>query len=78
MRLNKTTLYLVIVFIIQWCIMIMLPYFFFKYIALYSIYPTNIYIDQFVKALAAFLLIGAWLLEWMWLGIFLYKYVRSS
>lgn len=78
MKTNKTILYLFIIFFMQWCIMILLPYFFFKYIALYPVYPANIYIDQIVKALIAFLLIGIWLLEWMWLGVFFYRYVRRK
>lgn len=78
MKISKSIFYLIGIFLLQWGVMLILPYFFFKYIAVYPVSPLNIYVDQGIKASAAFILVGLWLLEWMWLGMFLYKYIKRN
>ncbi len=73
MKVARTTIYLCIVFTIQWVIMILLPYLFFKYLASLQLYPANIFVDQFVKAVISFTLVGLWLYEWMKLREYLYR-----
>jgi|Deesub1362A_J573_1020465.scaffolds.fasta_scaffold00008_251 hypothetical protein len=78
MRMAKTTLYICIVLLVQWVIVITLPFLFFEYLARADIYPYNPLIDEVIKAILSFTLVGIWLYEWMKMGEYVYKFLSKT
>jgi uncharacterized membrane protein (DUF373 family) len=76
MRVSRATVYLCLVFIIQWVVMIFIPLLFFKYLAPIRFVPFSVFLDQALKAFISFVLVVLWLVEWMKFGEYLYKISR--
>ncbi len=55
-----------------------LPLLFFEYLARADLYPYNPFIDDVIKAMLSFTLVGLWLIEWMKMGEYVYKYLSRS
>jgi hypothetical protein len=75
MRISKMAIFLALIFIFQWVIMIVIPYILFGVFSR-IVFIDNVFMDQLLKAIIAFVLVSVWLLEWMYMGIYVYRKFR--
>jgi len=78
MKITRTTLYICIVLLVQWIIIMILPFLFFEYLANADLYPFNPFIDDVIKAMLSFTLVGLWLYEWMKMGEYVYRFLSKT
>ena len=77
MDISRGSIYIFIIFVIQLVFIIIIPYIMFGYFAHINITSNKLF-DQITKAFTAFILVGIWLLEWMYLGNYSYRRLKRS